>query len=149
VTSIFLDTSALLRRYDPTEPGAARVQAICARSSGHTLLLARLASIEMASALNRKVREGLLEPAEREHLWRVFGTHARDEYRFVAFTEPIVSQAERLVFRYPLRAYDAVHLASALSAVRNATETDFEFWTADRRQAAAARAEGLAVELVA
>jgi hypothetical protein len=42
MAAIFLDTSALVRRYDRSEPGAGRVRAICAPAQGHTLLLARV-----------------------------------------------------------------------------------------------------------
>jgi Lipase maturation factor len=63
MAAIFLDTSALLRRYDRSEPGASRVRAICAPARGHTLLLARVASVEVASALTRKSRAGALNVA--------------------------------------------------------------------------------------
>ncbi len=46
MAAIFIDTSALARRYDQSEPGASRIRAICAPAQRHTLLVARIASVE-------------------------------------------------------------------------------------------------------
>lgn len=54
------------------------------------------------------------------------------------------------VLAHKLRAYDAVHVATALTIVSAAQipPLQLEFWTSDQDQAAAATAEGLAVTLV-
>ena len=148
MAAIFLDTSALVRRYDRSEPGSSRVRAVCARPRGHTLLLARLATVEVASALARKVRDGTITPAEQARLWRLFLAHRRDQYQTVALTEDAYARAEQVLFRHPLRAFDALHLGCALVVAASLAPIGLEFWTADRRQAQAAAAEGLAVELV-
>ena len=80
---IFLDTSALVRRYDRMEPGSSRVRAICAPAQENTLLLARIASVEVASAFARKVRDRTIRAADRTRLWRLFRAHWRDQYRVV------------------------------------------------------------------
>ena len=148
MATIFLDTSALVRRYDRSEPGSSRVRGICARPHGHTLIVARLVTVEFASALARKARDGALTTADRTRLWRLFLAHGRDQYRMVALTEAVYARAEQLLFRHPLRAFDAMHLACALVVVASVPSLELEFWTADRRQAQAAIAEGLSVELV-
>jgi predicted nucleic acid-binding protein len=61
----------------------------------------------------------------------------------------ISREAERLVLAYPLRAIDAIHVATALEHSRLATSQAIEFWTADVRQARAAEREGLFVTLIA
>jgi predicted nucleic acid-binding protein len=148
MAAIFLDTSALVRRYDRSEPGASRVRAICAPAGGHTLLLARFASVEVASALARKARDGTLSTTDRTRLWRLFRVHWRDQYQVVAMTEDVYAHAERLVFRSPLRGLDALHLGCALVVAARLPQIGLEFWTADKCQAQAARTEGFTVELV-
>ena len=148
MATVFLDTSALVRRYDRSEPGAARVRAICRPSSGHTLLLARLASVELASALGRKVRAGTLSVGEQGRLWRLFRTHWRDQYDSVGLSDDVYAHAERLLFRHTLRALDAIHIGCALVVAAQLSAITLQFWTADRQQGQAAGAEGLTVELV-
>lgn len=148
MAAIFLDTSALVRRYDKSEPGGARVRSICTPAAGHSLLLARLTSVEVASAFSRKVRDGTIHPADQTRLWQLFRAHWRDQYQVLAMTEDIYVLAERILFRSPLRAFDALQLGCALVVAAQVPHLALEFWTADRQQAQAARAEGLAVELV-
>ncbi len=146
---IFLDTSALVRRYDRSEPGSARVRSVCSPARGNTLLLARIASVEVASALARKVRDGTIDAADQRRLWWLFRAHWRDQYQVVAVTEEAHARAEALLFQYPLRAFDAIHVGCALVVAARLPQLGLEFWTADRQQARAAAAEGLAVQVVA
>lgn len=60
---MFFATSALVKRYDGTEPGAARMRAMCRRPARHTLLIAPITPVEMASAFNRKMRRGAIPAA--------------------------------------------------------------------------------------
>ena len=145
---LFFDTSALVKRYDLQESGAERVRALCRQASGHTLVISRITSVEVASALNRKLREGRLTAARRDGLWRLFRVHCRDQYRVVAVDDDILRAAERLLFAHPIRAYDAVQLASALRVATLLEDlvSDVGFCTGDRTQAAAAQRERLAVE---
>jgi hypothetical protein len=114
------------------------------------MLVARIAHVEVASALNRKLREGRLDRLGRDRRWRLFRLHARDQYRAVALDDEIVRMAQRLIFDHPLRAFDALHLASALWSRRLLADLapDFRFCTADRAQAGAAEREGTTVELI-
>jgi hypothetical protein len=148
MATVFLDSSALVRRYARTEPGAAAVRAICAPARGYTLLIAPVASIEVASALSRKTREGSLAARDMARHRRMFQNHERRQYQLVHLSDDVVARAQRLVFAHPLRAYDSVHLACALDVATSLPTIGLEFWTADRRQAQVATAEGLAVRLV-
>jgi predicted nucleic acid-binding protein len=80
--------------------------------------------------------------------WRVFLRHRRSGYNVLGISASILNQAERLVFAHPLRAFDAVHIASALAAAGDDPMVQIEFWTADRQQAAAAMAQPLQVRLL-
>ena len=149
MAAIFLDTSALVRRYDRSEPGSSRVRSICSPGRGNTLRLARIASVEVASALARKLREGAINSAEQSRLWRLFRTHWRDQYQVAAMTDAAYAQAERLLFHHELRAFDAIHIGCALVVAARLPQIGLEFWTADRQQARAATADGLTVQVVA
>jgi predicted nucleic acid-binding protein len=148
MATIFLDSSALVRRYAQSEPGAATVRAICAPRRGHTVLIARIAPVEVASAFSRKVREGAQSTSERARLWRLFQQHQYQQYQSIPLSDDVFADAWRLVFTHPLRAYDAIHLACALDVASRLPLVNVEFWTADRRQAQVASAEGLAVQVV-
>jgi uncharacterized protein len=148
VAILFLDTSALVRRYDISEPGASTVEVVCAPSSGNVILLAQLTSVEMASAFSRKTRDGSLSAQTVEHLWALFKIDWQRQYQIVTLTDAIYALAERLIFGHPLRSFDAVQVASARIAAESLPQPDLEFWTADRRQAQVGAAEGLSVQLV-
>ena len=124
------------------------MRSVCAPSRGHTLLIVRIASVEMASALGRKAREGALSVVEIARVWRLFRDHLRRQYEIVAVTDAVCGRAEQLLFAHPLRAYDAVQVGAALDAAAATSRANLEFWTADRRQAQVAAAEGLTVRLV-
>jgi len=92
----------------------------------------------------------IFDPLQRDHRWRLFRRHLLNEYRVIAPDEQIYQRAEGLVFNHPLRAYDALHIASALAAARlfASLAPDFRFCTADQTQAQAASREGLLVEFI-
>ncbi len=71
------------------------------------------------------------------------------EYSVIELSEPIIQRSEDLLLAYPLRAYDAVQLASALDNAARLTAAGLAsplFVSADRRLLAAAEAEGLATD---
>jgi uncharacterized protein len=150
VALIFFDASALVRRYDNTEPGAASVRGICRPTAGNVVMLSRLTSPEVASAFNRKAREGSITASQRDRFWRQFRAHARLQYRVNLPDDETFRRAERLLFRHALRASDAVQLAAALraQALLAAAGQEFRFCTADARQRQAAEAEGLTVQFI-
>ena len=87
---------------------------------------------------------------QRERLWQRFRLHWRNQYDVTALDESILRRAERLLFRHPLRAYDAVQIATAIQVVRagSTAGSDVLFCTADAGQRQAAVAEGLGVEFI-
>lgn len=145
MTALYLDTSAVVRRYDITESDAERVRSACS-ASDTTLILSRLTRTEMASALGRKLRDRVLPPEVCEAFWTVFLGDSVIAYQTLEMDEAVLARAESLLFVHNLRAGDAIQVATAIIAAGAlGARTEFEFWTADRRQAEAARAEGLTV----
>ena len=85
-----------------------------------------------------------------QSMWRQFVEHRDVEFRFVQLGNWIYRQGELILLSHDLRATDAIQIACALHARPLFARLDpgFTFVTADRRQAAAAQAEGLTVEYV-
>jgi hypothetical protein len=103
----------------------------------------------MYSALARRKREGVVPPAECEIVAQAFSAHSNTDYEFIELDLPVVVAARLLLERHPLRAYDAVQLASAVvanRALQAARLASLIFLSADERLNAVADAEGLTVE---
>jgi hypothetical protein len=62
VSAFFLDSSALAKRY-VSEPGSAWIQAITTPEAHHQIVIARIAWVEVLSALARRQREVSLPSA--------------------------------------------------------------------------------------
>jgi hypothetical protein len=134
----FLDASALVKRY-VQEPGTDDIRRLSRRRS--RLAASALSFVEIPSALSRRARAGDLPlDAAREHSARV----ARDlgEMHVILPRTPVLDIASDLVWRHPLRAYDALQLASAVWLARE-TQLALTFVCADRKLADAATAQGL------
>ena len=147
MAAVFLDSSALLRRYDAREPGSQRVRTVCAPDARNTLFISQLTPVEVASGFQRKQRDGTFTASDIHRNWRLFLGHRRRQYQLVPLTEAVLGRAEELVTNYPLTAADALQLACALAVIdRLGIRAHIQFWTADAQQARAARREALTVE---
>lgn len=145
---LWFDSSSLVRRYDVDEPGSELVIALCT-SVENQIYLSSLARLELVSAFQRKRHEGVFTPERLERVWRTYQNHERDVYQLIGISNQVLARAEELLRnRHPLRAADAIHVASALELRAGGGVPGLRFVTADRRQANAAEAEGLAVQLV-
>jgi predicted nucleic acid-binding protein len=148
VVVYYTDTSALLKQY-VDEMGSDWLRATIAPTDETIVVFSQLLIIEVTSALNRRVREGAITLEEYPRVLAIFHDDCRDEYHFFGLNDDIVDLACMLLERYPLRAYDATHLATALTVHRllaRAEDVDFVFLCADDRMNNAASAEGLAVD---
>lgn len=145
VSAYFLDSSALVKRYVP-ETGSAWVQALADVATGNLLIIARITWVEVLSALARRQREGSLSDTEVDLIIQRFGYDLNNQYQVVELDKVLAQRAGQLVNHYPLRAYDAVQLASVLHiqpAFARATSTSLVFLTADDRLLTIAQAAGL------
>jgi len=148
VTTYYFDASALSKRY-VQEVGTPWVRALVDPAAGHVLLTARITVVEVHSALARRKREGSVPVADCATAAQAFAAHSATEYDFVELDSNVVDVARELLDRHPLRAYDAVQLASALAATRALIAADLlplVFISADDFLNATATAEGLAVD---
>jgi hypothetical protein len=144
----YFDTSALAQRY-VEEVGSAWVQALVAQQSGQTIYTSMLTQPELVSALQRRVREGLLEASEARQLAQHVLEHMTQSYALAGITPAVITQACALLHRHPLRAYDALHLACALivrEAIAQQQLAGLVFVGADAALLAAAAAEGFPVD---
>ena len=123
------------------ETGSALVQTIVARKG--PVATAKIAYAEVYAGLTRKHREGHLSKSRYGTACRQF---ERDwqAYIRVDLRDEILLLARDLIQRHPLRAFDAIHLASALS-LSSALGEDITFAAADERLLRAAEAERLRV----
>jgi hypothetical protein len=145
VTAYFLDSSALVKRY-VSETGSAWIQQITDPQTGNSLFIARITWVEVRSALARRQREGSLTLAAVNQLIQIFRSDLNNQYQVIELDSTLAETAGQLVSQYPLRAYDAVQLASVLRiqpAFATTQSTQLIFLTADNRLSAIATALGL------
>jgi predicted nucleic acid-binding protein len=133
----YFDTSGLVKRY-VEEPGSRAVDGLMADGPAAT---ATVAFAEVHAGLSRKRREGKLAPAAYESACRHFDAEWEALVR-VALRDEVLRFARDLIRRYPLRAFDAIHLASALT-LKRALGEEMTFVASDNRLLNAARTEHL------
>lgn len=145
MAAFYADSSALVKVHI-REQGTTWLRSLIAVDSGHTVTTSRLAAVEVISAFNRRVREGTLNMSDYALTVRGFQGLYRTRYGHIGYTNSIIRGARHLLEQHPLRAYDAVHLASALeanTALLAAQQPPLIFLAADVRLITAAQAEGL------
>lgn len=134
----YFDTSAVIKRY-VDDPGRRQVLQLLRR---HACVTSAVLPVELRSALRRRVSEGSLD-GERvpEILKRFAGDRAF--WTSVGVSTEVLAAAETLVASHPLRALDAIHVASAQLFATRLTAPRLIFVSADARQTTAAAAVGL------
>jgi len=135
----YFDASALVKRY-VREKGSVKVRRLLSSDVAAT---SRLSAVEIASALVRRSREGAFSQAARDRALAALDADMT-ALLVVELTAGVVTRARGLLERHPLRASDAIQLASCLY-LREALEEDAELVVFDARLAAAARLEGVTV----
>ena len=110
------------------------------------ILASFITPLEVTSAVWRRLHKDLLTVKERADAEIRFAEMS-ENWSEIAGPERIVEIALHLLTRYPLRAADAIQLASAIEAVDEAEEerSSLPFVTLDGDLATAARAEGFPV----
>lgn len=148
VAPLYLDTSALVKYY-LAETGSRWLTARLDAQPQPVVITSLLTHIESACTLARRQREGLLTPDDRLRLLTAVDYDLKYRYQVTRVDRTVIDTARQLASRHPLRAYDAVHLATGWLANRRLVQTGQSallFVTADDRLLAMAQAEGLLTE---
>lgn len=147
MTVYFWDSSALIKRYI-TEAGTTWVRGVIVPSAGNAAIIAHITPVELASALARRIREGSTPQRTARAAQHLIERHIRREYTVIALAEDVVKRSVALVYQHPLRAYDAVQLASALESNQRMVAADLPplvFVSGDHRLLEIAESVGLQV----
>jgi len=107
----YLDTSALIKRF-VAEKGSEVIQVIITKEG--PVATAKIAYAEVYAGLARKHRQGHLSDSHYALACRQFEADW-EAYVRVDLHDEILFLARNLIQRHPLKGFDAVHLASALS----------------------------------
>lgn len=142
----FADTSALVKRY-VEEIGAGYIRTLV--TTPDTLLYQTfLTPLEITSAFYRRRRMNELSEEEVALALQTYRSHSHREYVLVPYSEALMSTAETLLARHPLRTLDAIQLAAALTLKSTFPVNDvpLTFLSADDRLIAVAQQEHLLTE---
>lgn len=135
---VLVDTSALYKRYN-REAGRDQLMAVSVRAD--ELVIAGHCKAEIASALNRQRHDGLLNAEDYARIMAVVKADF-DDFTLFALDGRVEAYAMAAMEVSRLRAMDALHIGTAKAAYVDL------FVTADKRQALAAQAVGLTIELI-
>jgi len=138
------DTSAIVKYY-VAEPGSRWVWSLI--DSGAPLFLVQITIAEMSAALSILQRTGQISKRRRTEYWERFEKDCAQRYRFLPADIETIQAAAALCARHPLKGYDAVQIAAALTLQQTlGPQRPLTFVSGDRAVVAAAEAEGLAVD---
>lgn len=136
----FLDTSVVFKLYFD-EPGSGAMLALV--EAEHTqIALSSMAVLEFQAGVRMRARLRACEPARAEEVLAHFRRMTGQEWLRQPLSEAVVDLARLLLDRHPLRAPDALHLASCMAL--QATGSGVRFVCSDHVLLRAAAAEGLA-----
>ena len=137
--AVYLETTALLS-WLLGEPEGEFVRGTVDRAS--VVLTSRLTLVEAARGLLRAEHEHRISEAERHTLTGMLAAAAAGWFR-LALSDTVCERAERAFPLEPVRTLDALHLASALTALE--LHAQLAVLTFDERVMTNARSLGLAV----
>ena len=148
----YLDSSAIVKYY-VAEPGSSWTQRIIeARTEtgewAHVLFVSQLALVEVIAAVEKRLRLGEITRHQRDVALARFAMDYKQRFDALGVEEAVLRRAIELVTHHPLRAYDAVQLATALvlaEVLRLSGLSSLTFVSADARLCQAAEGEGLQV----
>jgi uncharacterized protein len=138
----YFDTSALIKRY-VGEPGRREVLTLLRENN---CVVSAVLPVEVRSALRRRVADTSLDAKQVAAIVKRLAAD-RPFWTVIEISAEVLAAAETLSAEHPLRALDAIHVASAkLLATRAAPAITFV--SADIRQTTAAAALGMETRLI-
>ena len=144
----YLDASAFSKRF-LKEPGSEWVNQEMQFVTTVLLASSELLSVEVVSAVARAHREKRISLHRRNSVVEQVREEVASFLQIVQVTQPILKSASALTLTYGLRAYDAIHLATAIQVRNRFVQLAFPapiFVSADIELLAAAKSEGFATE---
>jgi len=115
MAAYFFDSSALVKRY-AREVGTGWIIGLFRPPTANRIYLARITSVEVVSALTRRVRAGKLDQKSAARAVARFRRAFAGRCRKIEITETLIERATSLAEKHTLRGYDAIQLAAALMA---------------------------------
>ena len=114
MTTYFLDTSAIVKRYI-LEQGQVWILSLCDPEQGHDLYISQVALVEVVATICRRTREQSISTTERDKLIHAFRQDSKGSYNIWPVTTDLYNAAGDLCRSHRLRAYDATQLACVLA----------------------------------
>lgn len=108
---LYLDTSALVKLY-AEEPGREEVEN--AVQEARVVAVSDIGYVEACSALARMEREGFFSTDEHDETVAQLQQDYQEVYLSRPITGDVIARAGELARKHGLRAYDAVHMSTAL-----------------------------------
>lgn len=143
---VYFDTSALVKRY-LREADSEKVVALL-NESEHLFGSIVIAKVEMSAAFQKAVRMNIVSSAMAAEVWGDFLDHWQMFTR-LRVTTGTIEKASDLAWKYGLRGYDSLHLATALMWQETLDTKvafavfDRELWQASQKAGLDAWPEGL------
>lgn len=137
---LYLDTSALVKFY-VEEVGSATIREAIARAE--TVATTAIAYVEACAAFARRRREGRLSRGDYRRVIQDLQSDW-ENYLLLEVTHELIRRAADLAAIHPLRAYDAMHLASA-KVLQERLQGPIFFACWDSNLSAGAKREGLSL----
>jgi len=141
----YADSSALVKRHI-SEAGSVWIEQQFDAANGNRIITAKLSVAEVLSAMNRRRREANITATEYAKFSGDFLSFVETDYEMVELSDAVLLEAQRLLETHPLRAGDAIQLASALLAnteLQSANLPALTFLASDARLLTAANSESL------
>ena len=135
---LYLDTSALIKKYFQ-ETGSDEV--ISRWKEADAIVTSSVAYAEALASIHRKKREVKFSRSIFERILHLFRRDWNSLIR-VEVTDELNDWIDKMVSRYPLRGFNAIHLASAL-IVHDKLSEKFLFACYDNKLLQAAQSAGL------
>jgi predicted nucleic acid-binding protein len=148
MATVYLDASAIVKHY-LRESGSRWITDLWKRTAEVSLFSAELVDVEVICALSRAERAGRIGLSRRNKAASLYLLEAQQVLDHMSITAEILQRAHRLALHHPLRADDAIHLATALQLAERLSQWSLPapaFVSADGNLLAAAHAEGLTAE---
>lgn len=145
----YLDASAIVK-YFHGEPGSAWVRQLAERLTdggrrANEIYLTELSRVEVPAAFAILARNRQITVRTRDGMYRSFLQQLGKSFESLRLTPEIIEYAAELTQTHPLKAYDAVQLATALAFEQSLKGLNLSliFVSADKTLLQTAEAEGL------